>query len=236
MATLILKDIHERYMHTGKHHILSLCREHYWISKGCSVARKIVSSCFSRKRVVVKPVATLMADLPTERLLIKQQPLEYFGVGYFGPIYVKFLRKTRSNQAIEKSHGVIFTCLTVRAVHIELTSDLTRDVFHLTLRRFIARRGKSKEILCDNGSNLIGADKELCEALKKLGQRIIYNDISSQNMLWKFNTPLNPWKGGAWESMVKLTKKVMKAVMKDRTYREELLITLLCEIKVMLRS
>ena len=68
IANLILRDIHKRYMHTGRHHILSLSREHYWISKGCSLARKIVSSSFTCKRRVVKPVAPLMTDLPTERL------------------------------------------------------------------------------------------------------------------------------------------------------------------------
>ena len=34
--------------------------------------------------------------------------------------------------------------------------------------------------------------------------------------------------------MVKLTKKAMKAVMKDRTYHEESFITLLCKIEAML--
>ena len=230
---MILRDIHERYMHTGRHHVLSLSREHCWISNGCSVARKIVSSCFTCKRRVVKPVVPLMAGLLPERLSIKQQPFTYTGVDYFGQIYVKFSRKTRRNQAIAKRYGVIFTCLTVRAVHIELASDLTTDIFLLTLRRFIARRGKPKVISNDNGSNFIGADGELREALDKLGQRKIYNDLSCQNITWKFNTP---WKEGAWESMVKLTKKAMKAVMKDRTYHEESLITLLCEIEAMLNS
>ena len=149
-ASLILRDIHERYMHTGRHHILSLSREHYWIYKGCSLARKIVSSCFTFNRRVVKPVAPLMANLSTERLSIKQQSFTYTGVDYSGPIYVKFSRKTRSNQAIAKSHGVIFTCLTVQAVHIELALCLTTEVFLLTLRCFIARRRKPKEILIDN--------------------------------------------------------------------------------------
>ena len=36
--------------------------------------------------------------------------------------------------------------------------------------------------------------------------------------------------------MVKLTKKAMKAVMKDRTYYEESLITLLCETEAILNS
>ena len=43
----------------------------------------------------------------------------------------------------------LHACLTVRAVHIELASDLTTDVFLLTLRSFIARRGKPEEILSD---------------------------------------------------------------------------------------
>ena len=146
-ASLILRDIHERYMHTGRHHILSLSREHYWIYKGCSLARKIVSSCFTFNRRVVKPVAPLMANLSTERLSIKQQSFTYTGVDYSGPIYVKFSRKTRSNQAIAKRYGVILICLTIRAVHIELALNLTADVFLLTLRRFIARRGKPKETL-----------------------------------------------------------------------------------------
>ena len=125
----MLRDIHERYMHTGRHHILLLSREHYWISKGCYLACKMVSSCFTGKRRVVKPVAPLMADLTTERPSIKQQPFTYTGVDYFGPIYVKFLRKTSRNQAITKRYGAIFICLTVRAVHIELVSDLTTDAF-----------------------------------------------------------------------------------------------------------
>ena len=123
-----------------------------------------------------------MADLPTEIVSIKQQTLTYIGVDYFGSIYVKFLRKSRSNQAIAKRYGVIFTFLTVRAVHIELASDLTTGV---TLRRLIAHREKPKQILSDNGSNFIGADRELLEALEKLGQRKIYTDLSSQNIIWK---------------------------------------------------
>ena len=113
IARLILRDIHNRYMHTGIRHILSLSREHYWTTKGCSLARKIVSSCFTCKQRVVKPVAPLMADLTTERLLIRQQPFTYTSVDYFGPIYIKLSRKTRSNQATAKRYGEIFTGLTV---------------------------------------------------------------------------------------------------------------------------
>ena len=51
-----------------------------------------------------------------------------------------------------------------------------------------------------------------------------------------FNTPLSSWKGGAYESMVKIPKKAMNVVMKDRTYHKESLITLLYDIEAMLNS
>ena len=79
-----------------------------------------------------------MAHLPTERVSIKQQQFIYTGVDYFGLIFV--------NQAIAKRYGIIFTCLTVQAVHIDLASDLTTDVVLLTLRRSIACRGKPRDI------------------------------------------------------------------------------------------
>ena len=66
-------------MHTGRHHISSLTREYYWMSKECSPGHKKVLSCFTCKWRVIKPVALLMADLPTERLSIKQELFTYTG-------------------------------------------------------------------------------------------------------------------------------------------------------------
>ena len=86
------------------------------------------------------------------------------------------MRKTRSIQATATKYVLIITCLTLCAIHVELASGLTRDVFSLTLRHFITHRGKPKEVLSDNGLNSIGTDRDLCEALGKLGQRKIYSD------------------------------------------------------------
>ena len=83
--------------------------------------------------------------------------------------------------------------------------------------------GENLEILNDNVSKFIGENRELRKALDKLGQN---KKLKSQNIIRKFNTLLSPWKRGAWKSMVKLTKKAMKAVMKDRTSHEKSLITL----------
>lgn len=102
----------------------------------------------------------LMYNLPDARLGYATRPFSYIGIDYFGPIMVRI---RRSN---EKRWGVIITCLTVRAIHIEIANSLTTDSCMMCLQRFICRRGQPLEIYSDNGKNLRGALKELKLALQ----------------------------------------------------------------------
>ncbi len=47
---------------------------------------------------------------------------------------------------IVKAYVCVFVSLSVKAVHLELVSDLTSVAFIAALRRFISRRGKPKLI------------------------------------------------------------------------------------------
>ena len=62
----------------------------------------------------------------------------------------------------------MFKCLTTRAVHLEIAGDMSTDSFILALRQFISRRGPTDIIRSDNGTNFIGAESELRNALNKL--------------------------------------------------------------------
>ena len=66
-----------------------------------------------------------------------------------------------------KRWGCIFTCLATRAVHLELAGDLSTNSFIMALRRFLGRRGDPKTIRSDNGTNFVGADRDLAEALNE---------------------------------------------------------------------
>ena len=77
------------------------------------------------------------------------------GVNMFGPFLIKEGRKEL------KRYGTLFTCLSNRAVHIEFTCSLETDSFIQALRRFVARRGNIRVLRSDNGSNFVGAQKEL---------------------------------------------------------------------------
>ena len=236
ISKLILLDLHLKNLHSGRKHILSLSRDKFWITKGKKLAKSIIQNCFICKRQNAKPKAPMMPNLPKERLSFNEQPFTHTGIDYFGPINVKLTRKTRSNQATHKRYGALFTCLTTRAVHLELASDLSTDIFILALRRFIARRGKPKEILSDNGTNFIGADQDLGQAIQDLNQSKIQTLMSNCGVAWKFNPPVSPWMGGSWESLIKLSKRALKTITNDKTYHEESLITILCKFECILNS
>ena len=86
-----------------------------------------------------------MAPWPRERVS-KATPFTYTGLDYLGPLYIKEKAET------SKVWICLFTCLTIRAIHLEIIQDMSAYKFLLALRRFIARRGMPKEITSDNAS------------------------------------------------------------------------------------
>lgn len=131
-----------------------------------------------------------MSPLPPARLGAFQRPFTFVGVDYFGPIAVTFGRKSL------KRWGVVFTCLTMRAVHIEIAHSLSTDSFLMALRNFIARRGTPAEIYSDNGTNFRGADRLLKEELKNIKFNNIHSELAYKGITWKFNPPAAPHMGG----------------------------------------
>ena len=85
--------------------------------------------------------------------------------------------------------------MATRAVHLKIADDLSNDSFMLSLCRFIAYRGYLKNIRSDNGTNFIGAEKELKAAINKVDKEKIMTEIIKKGIhfSWKFNPPSGPW-------------------------------------------
>ena len=139
---------------------------------------------------------TLMSDLPKEQFAINVKPFSKTRIYYFGPIYVKTSRRTQSTQGNNKKYGILFTCLTTHAKHVEMAGDLSTDSFLMSLRRFISRRGNISITFSDNGTNLVSAEKELRLALKNVDFDLVTSKLSPYNTEWKFNPPSSLWMGG----------------------------------------
>ena len=164
-------------------------------------------------------------------MLINEKPFTRTGIDFSGPIQVKTSRGTRSNPAKAKCSGVIFTCMAVRAIHLELVSDLSTGAFIMGLRRFHSRLGQVRIIRSDYGTNFVGAVTEMKEFIKKIDHSKVVKYFSEKQIDFQciFNPPSSPWMGGAWESLTKTLKRLLKAITSDRIFTEEALYTFLCE-------
>lgn len=210
--------------------MLSQVRKTYWITNGNSVARRIISHCVTCKKNRSKPVEQKMADIPSERLVADKPPFTNVGLDYFGPFEVKRGRST------VKRYGVIFTCMTSRAVHLEVACSLDTDACINAIRRFLCRRGQVEHIRSDNGTNLVGAERELRQALSTLEQRQIHQALMKRGVHWSFNPPTASHHGGFWERLIRTVRHVLCSVLKQQTLDDECLNTVFCEVESIINS
>ena len=141
VTDLIIINSHRLVGHMGRMSVLNHLREKYWVINGNSAVRRVIGKCIVCRKINGRIQGQKMADLPAVRITEGGPPFLYTGLDFFGPFLV---RRGRGQSRI-KRYGVIFTCLTMQAVHLEVAADMTTDSFINILRRFIARRGHGKE-------------------------------------------------------------------------------------------
>lgn len=229
-TNLLLQDIHEKTGHSGRNFMLSRLRQQYWIPSANAAVRKILFRCVTCKKNHAKAQEQKMADLPMDRLLPDKPPFTNVGMDYFGPIEVK------KGRTIVKRYGVLFTCLTTRALHIEVSHTLDTDSCINAIRRFMCRRGQVALIRSDNGTNLVGAERELRTAIQEMDQTKIQNILTQRGVQWIFNPPAGPHFGGIWERQVRLVKRILKSVLHEQTIDDECLQTVLCEVEAIIND
>lgn len=132
-----------------------------------------------------------MADMLKERISPDLPPFTNVGVDYYGPIEVK------RGCAMAKSYGVIFTCMASRAVHLEVA--YSADSYINALRRFVCCRGQVRCLRSDNGTNFVGAERELGEALAAIDHSKIQSALLHKCNDWTFNPPAASHHGDVWE-------------------------------------
>ena len=130
--------------------------------------------------------------------------------------------------------------MSVKAVHLEAVSDLTSEAFIAALRRFVARRGAPTLIWSDNGTNFVGANRELKEIYEFLSQQEVSGSItdvcSGLGIEWRFIPEHGPHFGGLWEAVVKSTKTHLRRIVGDVKLTFEELSTVLAQVEACLNS
>ena len=101
----------------------------------------------------------------------------------------------------------MFCCLGSRAVHLELIYDVSTDSTVNGIRRFQARRGAVKRLMCDCGSNFVGAKRELVAAWSQLSIGI---KLAGEGIQWDFIPPKASHHGGVYERLIRTVRRVFE--------------------------
>ena len=221
VTEILLRQLHEQLGHCGVQQLIAESRKDYWIVGVAVLARRLVKNCWACRRRDARPLQQRMADLPKDRVSFGEAAFTHVGLDYFGPFLVK------RGRGREKRYGCLFTCLSTRAVHIEVAHTMDTDSFLCALYRFMARRGVPKIIRSDNGRNLVRGERELRALMGLWNQERISLGLAERSVKWIFNPPDASHMGGAWERQIRTVRRVLAGLTNEQVLTDEALRTLL---------
>ena len=183
-TTLVIRDCHERVLHSGVRATLADMRSRYWVPEGRQCVKKVLRKCVTCKKHEGRAFSTPQtAALPEFR--VKQVPaFSKVGVDFAGPLYVK-----AATGGVRKVYIALFSYCVTRAIHLELVEDLSAEAFRRALRRFVAQRGTPTLIVSDNAKTFQATEKAL--------NNLFYNpevasELDRKKVEWRFNLERAP--------------------------------------------
>ena len=211
-GTRLFMERAHRAGHRGRDATLARFRQYYWVPYGGKLATSVRRNCQLCKLREASFLEQEMGLLPDARL----RPAPAFNsvmLDLFGPYKVRGEVQKRTSG---KAYGVIFTDLTMRAVHIEAVFGYDTSSFLMALSRFASVRGWPETIYSDPGSQLIGADRELKEHWEKIDRMELQRAAANKGLTWVFGPADSPWNQGAVEALVKSAKRSIHFAVNDQ--------------------
>lgn len=236
LSKLIISDAHVRTLHGGPQIMLNYLRSKYWIVRARDQVKKHYRDCVVCKRYSKTANTQLMGQIPEVRLK-PSKPFKSTGVDYAGPINIRFSPGRGSKSY--KGYICLFICMVTRAIHLEAVTNLTSKGFIAAFRRFTSRRGHCKDLFSDNGTNFVGADRQLKDMFNEAKSELpheIAETLTLENTTWHFIPPQAPNFGGLWEAGVRCAKNHLRKVIGDSTLTYEELSTVLTQVEACLNS
>ncbi|XP_045032722.1 uncharacterized protein LOC116934425 [Daphnia magna] len=230
LTRLFIRWAHISVAHGRADRTLAEVRARYWVLKGREATKSVITTCLYCSRMRAKPFQPMMAPLPAERVQPFSPPFTRIGVDYLGPFPISIGRRT------ENRWIALFTCLSTRAIHLEITPSMDVDSFLMAFTRFVSRRGAPTDVFSDNGTNLTAGERELREAVTRLNDVKIADQLAQKEIRWHFSPPAAPHFGGVWERLVRSCKEALRAILGQQTVKEETFATVVIEVEGLLNN
>ena len=229
LTTLMIQDQHRRCKHLGVGTTLTELRERgYWIPCGRQVVKRVLRECITCKKLNTLAFDyPKMTNLPKERVsLIK--PFSNTAIDYTGHIFVE-----DASGNMQKMYIVLYTCLAIRSIHLDLVPDLTLKSFLQSFRRFCSTHGVPDSLYTDNAKQFLASQKVLSNIFTS---DEFQEHLTQQNIKHRTIPVYASWVGGVYERQIKTVKHCLyKTVGRAKLGYFELL-TQLSEIQNMVNS
>uniref|UniRef100_A0A8D8YQ79 Integrase catalytic domain-containing protein n=1 Tax=Cacopsylla melanoneura TaxID=428564 RepID=A0A8D8YQ79_9HEMI len=213
LTDIIVNDVHRACFHNGTGQTLATLRLNYWLCQGRSEVKKIIRNCVNCKKFRQGPYKQPEFCFYPNYRVQRNVAFQYSSVDMFGPLTVK------EGNKVSTVHGLIFVCMTTRAIHLEmLDSESTAD-FLLAFKRFLARRNACRHILSDNAIQF------------KLVKDVFSEVLNEKSIKFQFTSPLSPWEGGLYERLIGSTKQCLRKTIGHELLSKTQLLTTLIEIE-----
>lgn len=225
---LLLCALHERRGHCGYKSLMHEARKRFWIIGLCRMAKTVTSKCVTCRKLRKRPLNQLLGHIPNLRVAAGFPAFSNTAMDMFGPMQIKLGRKT-----LKEAQVIIFTCMTSRAIHLELVTDKTSDAFLMAFRRFACLQGYPSVCWSDHGTNFVGAQGYLKETTQNRDVPKIKSVLSDKfgcEFRWEWNTPHASHQNGVVETLIKSVRQALNATCKNQAYSEEQWRTFLSEV------
>ena len=231
----MIRQLHVEQLHVGQTGLMNAMRQRYWLLNARTTIRQITRKCVRCFRTNPTNSSQLMGNLPASRV-VPSPPFAITGVDYAGPFFIK----QGLRRPLLKAYVSVYVCMTTKAVHLEVVSDLSTNAFLASLKRFIGRRGIIQQLHSDNATNFRGAQHELNELFQQFKNQQSMDAIEefcrSREIEWHFIPPDAPEFGGLWEAAVKSAKTHLKRIVGNVKLTFEELSTVMVEIEAVMNS
>ena len=91
--------------------------------------------------------------------------------------------------------------------------------------RIIARSGYPNTTIGDNGTNIFAVANELKAFLDACRNDKVGNDLAQKKFVWNFNPSGAPLLGGTWKRLTQICKKIISAILDNRSLTDIVLST-----------
>ena len=219
LTKLIVNHFHSTRKHVLVKQTLTELRTKFWICKGRSFVRNVLSKCVRCRKLHTKSYR-YPANPPLPALRLSDvRPFFATGVDNFGPV---FLKTIYGRNSMYKAWVILYTCASSRAILLHLVPQIDSKCFIRSLSRLIARRGCPDHMISDNGKNLVSTESQ--------------THVANLGIEWHCNLPLAPWHGGFFERLVRSVKELLRKELGKSRFNYEQLYTVLLEIESILNN